>query len=151
MTNSWKYFLSAVLSVTFITTVHADKSPGDDASSHVWGNWALQMPDGAAGWLTLQETNGNPEGQLWTVGGGKQLTNVSIEGNKLSFVRHIKVGPAEFEGGPPTGDRVASESAEEDQPKCRRGAVDRIISAFGVNGDFAVGFIDDLDVIWSDL
>lgn len=72
-----------------------------------WGNWALTMPNGAAGWLTLSEVEDVPQGELWTVGGGKKLTDVSLENKTLRFVRHIKVGDPAFDGGPPTGKRVA--------------------------------------------
>lgn len=71
------------------------------------GNWALVMPNGAAGWLTLSALEGKPQGELWTVGGGRQLSDVSLHGTTLSFVRNVKVGKPEFEGGPPTGLRVA--------------------------------------------
>ncbi|QGJ70887.1 Large multifunctional protein-glycosyl hydrolase [Planctomycetales bacterium 10988] len=72
-----------------------------------FGNWALEMPDGAAGWLTLSAEESKPQGELWTVGGGKQLTEINLDGKTLHFVRHIKVGEPEYDGGPPTGPRVA--------------------------------------------
>ncbi len=77
------------------------------ARSPFHGNWALVMPNGAAGWLTLTELESKPKGELWTVGGGKQLSKILLDGSRLSFVRKVRVGKPEFEGGPPTGPRVA--------------------------------------------
>ena len=75
--------------------------------SEFWGNWALEMPNGAAGWLTLKESDRKPQGELWTVGGGRQLSEMALDGDTLRFVRHVKVGDPPYEGGPPTGERVA--------------------------------------------
>ena len=72
-----------------------------------WDNWALVMPDGAAGWLTLSAPDGKPQGELWTVGGGKLLSEVSLDADTLTFVRRVRVGEPEYQGGPPTGSRVA--------------------------------------------
>lgn len=72
----------------------------------LWDNWGLVMPDGAAGWLTLSVVEGQPQGELWTVGGGKQLTRFSRDGDSLSFLRKVRVGKPAYEGGPPTGERV---------------------------------------------
>ncbi|MDE0937865.1 MAG: DUF1080 domain-containing protein [Mariniblastus sp.] len=78
----------------------------DGSQEGVCGNWALRMPNGAAGWLTLNSDAGTPQGQLWTVGGGKKLLQLSIGDNRCTFSRLIRIGAPEFSGGPPTGDRV---------------------------------------------
>ena len=85
-------------------TSRANESTNGD---RFWSNWALVMPDGAAGWLTLSASDGKPRGELWTVGGGRQLSEMSLNGSTLSFTRHVRVGKPEFEGGPPAGKRVA--------------------------------------------
>lgn len=73
----------------------------------IYGNWAIEMPSGASGWLTLKEVDGIPQGELWTVGGGKRLFELAIKDNsEFSFKRLIRVGEPEYPGGPPTGDRV---------------------------------------------
>ena len=83
--------------------------PSERRSPNVYGNWALSMPDGAAGWLTLSRKDDKPQGELWTVGGGKQLSKINVNGNRVSFVRNVRIGKPNFEGGPPTGDRVPCE------------------------------------------
>ncbi len=85
-----------------LTTTVAPHTSNDE----FWGNWALVMPNGAAGWLTLSETEGQAQGELWTVGGGRKLSNIRVEGDTLNFVRNVRVGKPEYEGGPPTGQRV---------------------------------------------
>ncbi|MBM82094.1 MAG: glycosyl hydrolase [Planctomycetaceae bacterium] len=89
---------------------------GDDAvvaetskssTDSLWGNWALVMPDGAAGWLKLSLKDGKASGELWTVGSPKQLTDVKLVGDRIHFKRKCRVGKPEYEGGPPTGDRIA--------------------------------------------
>jgi hypothetical protein len=85
----------------------AAELPGSPTSTGFQGNWALKMPGGNAGWLTLSEVDGKWQGELWTVGGGKLLSDVALDDDTLTFVRKVKVGKPEFEGGPPTGDRVA--------------------------------------------
>ncbi|MGI9497225.1 MAG: family 16 glycoside hydrolase, partial [Mariniblastus sp.] len=73
----------------------------------IYGNWAIEMPSGASGWLTLKQVDGIPQGELWTVGGGKRLLELAIKGNsECSFKRLMRVGEPEYPGGPPTGDRV---------------------------------------------
>jgi len=73
----------------------------------IYGNWAIEMPSGASGWLTLKEVDGIPQGELWTVGGGKRLFELAIKDNsEFSFKRLIRVGEPEYPGGSPTGDRV---------------------------------------------
>jgi|GEM_PF-461699 len=70
------------------------------------GGWALEMPDGAAGWLGVVEEENGLRGELWTVGGGKKLTELKVVNDQLSFVRNVRIGKPKFVGGPPTGERV---------------------------------------------
>ena len=72
----------------------------------VWGNWALNLPDGAAGWLTLSNDQDMAWGELWTVGSPKQISDLDIDGQTVRFVRLCKVGEPDFDGGPPTGERI---------------------------------------------
>jgi len=85
---------------------NADEPSNSNAANSFWGNWALKMPNGNAGWLTLW-AEGKPQGELWTVGSPRRLTEVSLVGNTLRFQRMCRVGEPEYEGGPPTGKRVA--------------------------------------------
>lgn len=71
------------------------------------GNWALKMPNGNAGWLTLSFQDGEPHGELWTVGSPKKLSDVKLVGNTLSFSRKVRIGKPAYPGGPPTGKRIA--------------------------------------------
>lgn len=80
---------------------------GSANPSTIWDNWALVMPDGAAGWLTLSNPDGKPQGELWTVGGGKTLSKFEFDGNSVTFIRAIRVGKPQYDGGPPSGPRVA--------------------------------------------
>ncbi|MEM9646151.1 MAG: family 16 glycoside hydrolase, partial [Planctomycetota bacterium] len=89
------------------------KAPGDRESNGMvkesddfTGNWALVMPDGSAGWLTLGAAGSDLKGELWTVGAPKQLGGLRLQGRQISFTRKLRVGEPKFAGGPPTGDRV---------------------------------------------
>lgn len=93
--------------MAFLTLVGHGLADDVQAGQRFSGNWALKMPNGNAGWLTLSKTGGKLYGELWTVGGGRQLSEMKLDGSNLTFTRKIKVGKPEFEGGPPTGDRVA--------------------------------------------
>ena len=78
-----------------------------NASDGIYGNWAIEMPSGATGWLTLKKVDGVPQGELWTVGGGKKLLDLAVvDGSGCSFKRMIRVGAPEYVGGPPTGERL---------------------------------------------
>ena len=56
----------------------------------IYGNWAIEMPSGASGWLTLKEVDGIPQGELWTVGGGKRLFELAIKDNsEFSFKKNF--------------------------------------------------------------
>ena len=90
--------------VAFTHAVYADDA--DTSKSSFLDNWALKLPNGAAGWLSLSQADGKLHGELWTVGGGKQLSNVAVSDGVLSFVRAVRVGKPEYDGGPNTGKRV---------------------------------------------
>lgn len=69
------------------------------------GHWALEMSNGAAGWMALELTEGQWSGQLWTVGEPKTIKNLRYSDGKLSFSRVLRIGPPEYPGGPYTGER----------------------------------------------
>lgn len=71
------------------------------------GKWAMVMPEGAAGWLSLSTEKDKLQGELWTVGSPKRLINVSMSDNTLIFSRLCRVGKPAYEGGPRTGKRIA--------------------------------------------
>lgn len=99
--------LSFLLLATFPCLAVGDKPSSPTAQNQFWGNWALKMPDGAAGWLSLSLSESKPKGELWTVGGGRKLSEIFIEDDTLQFVRQVRVGKPEYEGGPPAGPRIA--------------------------------------------
>lgn len=70
------------------------------------GNWALVMPDGAAGWFTVSFDDAKPRGQLWTVGHPSGISDVSLKGEQLTFSRRCGIGKPDYPGGPPTGAKV---------------------------------------------
>ena len=70
------------------------------------GHWALEMNNGAAGWLALNLTEGEWSGQLWTVGQPKTIQNLRYADGKLTFKRALRIGPPEYPGGPFTGERA---------------------------------------------
>ncbi len=84
----------------------ADETEGVTANNFV-GNWGLAMPGGAAGWLTINEANGELAGELWTVGMGRNMSDIAMEGDELTFFRNIPIGKPEYDGGPPTGNKVS--------------------------------------------
>ena len=51
------------------------------------GHWALEMNNGAAGWMALELTEGEWSGQLWTVGEPKAIKDLRYADGKLSFRR----------------------------------------------------------------
>ena len=104
------HILFLVMSLLFCFVQIAGSMAQDSTAisgDEVYGNWAVEMPFGAAGWLTFKQVEGVPEGELWTVGGGKKLLGLSVvDGHQCSFSRMIRVGAPEYSGGPPTGNRV---------------------------------------------
>ena len=69
------------------------------------GHWALEMSNGAAGWMALELNEGEWSGQLWTVGEPKTIKSLRYVDGKLSFSRALRIGPPEYPGGPYTGER----------------------------------------------
>ena len=63
-------------------------------------HWALEMSNGAAGWMALELTEGEWSGQLWTVGEPKAIKGLRYADGKLTFKRALRIGPPEYPGGP---------------------------------------------------
>ncbi len=97
-------FSLLLISIT-VSNLRAQESRQENVG--YWGNWALQMPDGAAGWLTLSVVDGELHGELWTVAQGKELSDIEILDEQLVFLRNVRIGESELDGGPPTGESVA--------------------------------------------
>lgn len=70
------------------------------------GTWAMQMPEGKAGWLMFERTDEGVHGELWTVGQSKQLSEIKASAGQLNFIRKCKIGKAAYPGGQPSGDRI---------------------------------------------
>lgn len=70
------------------------------------GNWAMTLPGGITGWMTINEKFGELEGELWVVGAPKPLTNISLKSDKLYFTHKRAVGDREYEGGASTGKKI---------------------------------------------
>ncbi|MCM2373567.1 3-keto-disaccharide hydrolase [Aporhodopirellula aestuarii] len=86
--------------------VDADVSQSKSVIDSYVGNWALQLPNGAAGWLSLNQSQGALVGQLWTVGAPKPLTDVAVVDGKLQFYHRRAVGEPDYPGGPPVGEKL---------------------------------------------
>ena len=69
------------------------------------GQWALEMNNGAAGWMALELNDGEWCGQLWTVGEPKVIKNLKYSDGKLTFKRALRISPPEYPGGPYLGER----------------------------------------------
>ncbi len=97
----------AALTMTALVVVFASSTPGSaDAQNPFIGSWAMSMPNGSAGWLSISDENGALKGELWTVGQSKTLRDLSLENGQLKFIRNCRIGKPEYPGGPPTGNRV---------------------------------------------
>lgn len=70
------------------------------------GNWALDLPNGNAGWLSLKDSADGIHGELWTVGAPKPLTDIQVSDETLSFYHRRAVGPRKYPGGPQTGKKI---------------------------------------------
>ena len=70
------------------------------------GHWALEMSNGAAGWMALETKDGEWNGQLWTVGEPKVIRDLKYSDGKLTFKRALRIGRPEYAGGPYTGERT---------------------------------------------
>ena len=71
------------------------------------GNWALSMPYGSAGWLSITEKDENLKGELWMVGAPKPLSDISVENNKLYFTHNRSIGERKYKDGPASGPKIA--------------------------------------------
>ena len=75
------------------------------AEERIVGAWAMRLHNGDAGWLSIDKTGDQWKGEFWSVGQPKQLTELFLDDDTLSFTRHCRVGEPKFSGGPPTGER----------------------------------------------
>ena len=87
------------------------------------GQWAMVLPDGKAGWMTVFEEEDKLSGQLWMVGAPKPMLQLERKDAGLHFVRKLRVGAPEYEGGPFTGKRIDCPHVATIDPKNR----DRIL------------------------
>ncbi len=71
------------------------------------GNWAVVLPDGHPAWLSFYEKDEKLDGEAWSVGLGNSISELKVITDTLYFKRMYKVGPPNFPGGPPTGEKVS--------------------------------------------
>ena len=95
--------IAVVFSLMMISQAAGQEST--DEQQAFAGHWALEMSNGAAGWLALESSEGEWSGQLWTVGEPKTIKNLRYADGKLTFQRALRIGPPEYPGGPYAGDR----------------------------------------------
>jgi hypothetical protein len=70
-----------------LLSVLAAPAAAADANPFV-GNWALTIPNGAAGWIGVTETNGALSASiLWEGGGVNRVTSARVEGDTLILTR----------------------------------------------------------------
>ena len=100
-----KLFQSIVVTFSLMMISQAVGQELTDKQKAFAGHWALKMSNGAAGWMTLELTEGEWSGQLWTVGEPKTIRDLKYLDGKLSFRRSLRIGPPEYPGGPYTGER----------------------------------------------
>jgi hypothetical protein len=92
------------------------------------GQWELTIPGGAAGWLGVEESNGNLEASLmWGSGSVLPLASAKVEGNHLVLARDYEVERTDAAGkktkvkltetitGTLTGDRLKLVSSKPDE------------------------------------
>ena len=94
--------IAVVFSLMMISQAAGQEST--DKQKAFAGHWALEMSNGAAGWLALESSEGEWSGQLWTVGEPKTIKNLRYADGKLTFQRALRIGPPEYPGGPYAGD-----------------------------------------------
>jgi len=95
--------IAVVLSLMMISQAAGQEST--DRQKAFAGHWALEMSNGAAGWMALELNEGEWNGQLWTVGEPKAIKDLRYADGKLAFKRALRIGPPEYPGGPYTGER----------------------------------------------
>ena len=94
------------IAVTFVLMISQAVGQGlGDKQQAFAGHWALEMSNGAAGWMALDLNDGQWSGQLWTVGEPKTIKDLWYTDGKLTFQRALRIGPPEYPGGPYTGER----------------------------------------------
>jgi len=94
-----------VVTFALMMIVQAVGQESADQQKSFAGHWALEMSNGAAGWMALDLNEGEWNGQLWTVGEPKAIKGLRYADGKLSFSRALRIGPPEYPGGPYTGER----------------------------------------------
>jgi hypothetical protein len=99
-------FIAALYSAIWLSGTQAGAQSSSPASNPFIGNWALALPNGSAGWLSLMPQGNTLTGELWTVGAPKPINEVSISNGQLTFFHRRAVGKREYEGGPPTGKKI---------------------------------------------
>ena len=100
-----KLFQSILVTLALMMISQAVGQELTDKQTAFAGHWALEMSNGAAGWMALELTEGEWSGQLWTVGEPKAIKGLRYADGKLSFRRSLRIGPPEYPGGPYTGER----------------------------------------------
>jgi len=100
-----KLFQSILVTLALMMISQAVGQELTDKQTAFAGHWALEMSNGAAGWMALELTEGEWSGQLWTVGEPKAIKGLRYTDGKLSFRRSLRIGPPEYPGGPYTGER----------------------------------------------
>ena len=95
--------IAVVFSLMIISLAAGQEST--DKQRAFAGHWALEMSNGAAGWMALELNEGEWSGQLWTVGEPKAIKGLRYADGKLSFSRALRISPPEYPGGPYTGER----------------------------------------------
>ncbi len=91
-------------SLGLVSTIALAEPPSDFV-----GRWAMKMPNGSAGWLSITEDSTGFHAELWTVGEPKACTNLALQNGRLSFERKLRIGKPEYPSGPPTGPRITCE------------------------------------------
>jgi len=97
---------SVVIAFIAAAVCCCESSVKAQTSNPFLGTWALTMPNGNAGWLSIEGEAGQLKAQLWTVGQPKAVSNLVLKNGELHFARKCKIGDPEFPGGPPTGERI---------------------------------------------
>src|SRR5689334_16308660 len=69
------------------------------AANPFLGEWALTLPGGGAGWLGVQETNGQlAAGMMWVAGSVEPVASAKVEDGKLIVTRNRQVERTDSSG-----------------------------------------------------
>ncbi|HSU67292.1 MAG TPA: DUF1080 domain-containing protein [Tepidisphaeraceae bacterium] len=80
---------TVVLTTLFAAFALASLARGAEAGNPFVGNWALTLPNGAAGWLGIRDEGGKLTGRiLWGGGSVLPVDSVKVEGNQLIVTRN---------------------------------------------------------------